>query len=80
MNKNLVAYHDDVIFDQGRSHKKTVEEMEENFRKVAEERQKTNEGIDELILKYNKRITDINRTLTADSQKITFINEEINYF
>ena len=79
MNKNLVAYHDDAIFDQGRSHKKTVEEMEENFRKVAEERQKTNEGIGELILKYNKRITDINRTLTADTQKITFINEEIDY-
>ncbi|CAI2386369.1 unnamed protein product [Moneuplotes crassus] len=78
-HETLVEYHDNALFDQGRAHKKFCAEVDSRFKATHEEQDKTNTEISELILRYNKRITDINRTLSSDAKKLYMLREDSDY-
>ena len=74
-NVQKVDYHDDAIFDQGRSFRKFTTETSENFEKVANEIGRVDETIQDMKLGYNKRITDINRAIQIHDKKIMTLKD-----
>ncbi|CAI2386940.1 unnamed protein product [Moneuplotes crassus] len=78
-HENLVDYHDNAIFDQNRDSRRFQVEVDEKFTNTRELQEKTNTEIQELILRYNKRITDINRTLSTNEKQLFMLREDSDY-